>query len=537
MNLPAPRRRDTYVAMSSAFLPTMKLSIAAALILAGSSCVSAQTVSEKRFFVRFDGEAVLHLQAAAPGTSWGRKGSEAAVLTLYVDGRYNQDVTLFAGARSFTYRIVLGPLAKGSHSVRLDLNKNLSAPSATAVDVKALRFVTVTQPNVRHDAIASSPILHSRRDSIGKFSDVPLLMWYETKRTAATTTIRYSIIFSNEDGGTQTDALMARWGRATDIEWLYEITRDRSGRVIAETYQGINHAVREFLGRKEGGHPVLFVASDNNNFSDAGESRLRIALEPIPFNSTDKSREELMDRHPWTYRVMAEELSREGKIIELGPPASALGAEPPAQRQIADPRRYFYIEARCEQRGTALGFRVKLKGDPDWHSSDLGQSRFRIDRAGYFRTAVRLPRRARLDEIERIVVRCDVVEPGDADCKLLAVHRLFLLDESFTPGPSLAIRMRPVNLEPGRSVDLYVKDVKRKGTKARPRNEGRTVDGFSRNNLSAASPGATAGNRLAACSTVALAASPRRTGCQPVPSFRTRPQTACPSSKKGEGTE
>ena len=51
-----------------------------------------------------------------------------------------------------------------------------------------------------------------------------LLMYYEILHEAnGNLIVRYTAIFTNEDGGTQTAALMARWGRATDIEWVYQI--------------------------------------------------------------------------------------------------------------------------------------------------------------------------------------------------------------------------------------------------------------------------------------------------------------------------
>ena len=40
---------------------------------------------------------------------------------------------------------------------------------------------------------------------------------------------RYSVIFTNEDGGTATDRLMATWGRTTDVEFVYGVTLDRAG--------------------------------------------------------------------------------------------------------------------------------------------------------------------------------------------------------------------------------------------------------------------------------------------------------------------
>jgi hypothetical protein len=49
--------------------------------------------------------------------------------------------------------------------------------------------------------------------------------------------IRYSVIISNEDGGTATPALMARWERTTDIELIYEVEMDGT-RVVRDRFPG-----------------------------------------------------------------------------------------------------------------------------------------------------------------------------------------------------------------------------------------------------------------------------------------------------------
>src|SRR6185436_13509384 len=192
---------------------------------------------------------------------------------------------------------------------------------------------------------------------------------------------RYTAIFTNEDGGTQTLALMARWGRGTDIEWVYEIQL-RDGKIVEETYQGVNHEVKKFNGSRTGGqHPLLAVASDNNNFSDLACSDVRFAPLPVRADLNAATRESVMDRYPQTYRVMTEELQREHRI----------SATPTGINMIADPRDYFYIEASSEQAGAALGFDVQVAGLGEAFASDLLDARLRIDRSGNFRTAVRLP--------------------------------------------------------------------------------------------------------------------------------------------------
>src|SRR5919107_403390 len=72
--------------------------------------------------------------------------------------------------------------------------------------------------------------------TIDDSNDLPLAMYAEDTRSDGPGVLRYSVIFSNEDGGTATPALLARWGRTTDIEMMYE--EDWSeGRMVTAHYQ------------------------------------------------------------------------------------------------------------------------------------------------------------------------------------------------------------------------------------------------------------------------------------------------------------
>src|SRR6476660_10164743 len=116
----------------------------AALTLAGLfQSISAQTLREKPFQMKADAEVLLDLTAAAPHTSWAEAGSEAAVATVFVDGRYNQDIFLFAGERAFPYQVLLGHFQPGEHTLRVDLNHKRSASKATAIEIQsaAISFV------------------------------------------------------------------------------------------------------------------------------------------------------------------------------------------------------------------------------------------------------------------------------------------------------------------------------------------------------------------------------------------------------------
>jgi hypothetical protein len=438
----------------------MKHSVLYALLLAASflsaapRAISAQTLLEKRFTAPSESEALLDLTASAPGTSWRERGAEAAVVTIYVDGQYHQDVILFAGARGLNYQLMLGRVGPGEHNLRVEFNPKQSAAKAAGVKIGDAKVTTIDRNHPEFQAVARAPIIYARPDTVGKFSDIPLLAYYESERAGASDRFTYTVIFSNEDGGTQTTALMARWGRTTDIEWVCE-TRIGAEREAKTIFQGPNHQNTQFAGKLEADHPLMFDSTVNNNFSDHGQSEVRFAPRPLPFDARTASREEMMDGRPWTYQVMADEMIREGKITEQRKPGQA----------INDLRNYVYFDISSNQTGAALSVAVKLKGDPVWRASDWGIANYRIDRSGNFRTTALLPKRARLEEIERVVARCDV--KGDpktqselsqvpsASCDLRSINKIFVLDDDYMPGKPLELSFRPLRIGSGEMVEIY----------------------------------------------------------------------------------
>ena len=132
-------------------------------------------------------------------------------------------------------------------------------PNLTAA---SLRGKAVARLDVEIDQIPSpippiwplslAPFVYARPDTVGRFTDVPLLMWYETELTARGTRYRYSVVFSNEDGGTPADRLMATWGRTTDIEYVYSVEVDASDAILSEDMQGPKHEILPFKGKREG---------------------------------------------------------------------------------------------------------------------------------------------------------------------------------------------------------------------------------------------------------------------------------------------
>ncbi|MEO6212740.1 MAG: hypothetical protein ABIP65_03835 [Vicinamibacterales bacterium] len=80
--------------------------------------------------------------------------------------------------------------------------------------------------------------LKSAGIALGRHAMCAPAAWYEIEPTARGTRYRYAVIFTNEDGGTPADRLMATWGRTTDIEYLYSVEIDRTAAILDAGIQG-----------------------------------------------------------------------------------------------------------------------------------------------------------------------------------------------------------------------------------------------------------------------------------------------------------
>lgn len=401
-------------------------------------------------------EIGLFVKASVKDAAWQNAGAEAAVLTIFVDGKYNQDAMLFAGEKVFEYRMLLGKFDADEHNITIVLNRKHSAPKALNVRIKsasATRFedLSVTKPIDRsvpdYFATVYAPVIYLRPDTIDKFSDIPLLTYYEIfDEPENVRRIRYTTIFTNEDGGTQSAALMARWGRMTDIEWIYEIRVDEKGELLSGIYQAANHETKNFGGKRIADHPLFLDATVNNNFADTGCSALRVSPNLIAANLTGGSRETVMDKNPWTYQIMAQEAMREKRVN----PAE-LGAN-----TIADLRDYLYAEIYSSTENAAISFEGKMP-DGKIISSDSGSKNLRVNRPGYVRIALRLP--PEFKDIKKIVasVRChSLATDEEAVCRDTKLLKIVRLDREFLPRET-KIEASPKNIKAGETAEFSVR--------------------------------------------------------------------------------
>ena len=380
------------------------------------------------FNVQNSREFLLHLRVSSD-TNWAIPDSESAVLTIYIDSTYsfqNQDIVLFKGDELFVYKVSLGRMNSGSHTIEVYFNGDKSPPGAQFVYLDDFSLIPIALNSRDYDVFRFSPVLYGRdlvSEDESVHTDVPLLMWHEVDTVESDKWIEYSMIWSNEDGGTNSISLMSRWGRTTDIEWIYKVKIDPGGNVLEEYFQGPGHSTSYFQGNRINDHPVLKTVTINNMVSDEGESDYKFFLSPEKSKQEIHSREILMDDDPWTYEIMALEMIAEGKYESPADPIS------PA---VSDARNYLYLEFNTQMAGNGirLTFAAKLKNDPFWYYSDHGLSSIgAVNAGGWRRSTIELWEGTTLDDLDSLQILGSA--SGSFSIAFEELSKVFLLDEDF----------------------------------------------------------------------------------------------------------
>lgn len=405
--------------------------VAAAVLLFGAQRTADQGPSLYRTTWEAAGGsyAILHLTVRENG------GAPAALAwSVVLDGRDDHVIVVTPGVERTEYSTIVGPLGAGAHSIELTRSPLWPAAESVAITRAVLTPIDASDP--RAVVLAHAPVLGLRADTIGTASDLPLLMYVEDDRRNGDGWLRYSVIFSNEDGGTPAAALMARWGRTSDIELIYEVELN-AGRVVQARYQGPDHRMLA-PAAPEARPPRLNVITLNNMVLDRGAAAATVRPMPETVDLAGSGRERVMDRHAWIYRVMARELARE---------------RPPG---VSDPRDFLYVDLKIDRladAAVAAGARA-VGGSTRW--SDLGRPDYAVARTGEVRIAVPLPA---TEALEAVTVRCDsrperAGAPRDGECHI-SLRRAFRLGADYRPGSALVAPGR-LTLATGTSGDSAV---------------------------------------------------------------------------------
>ncbi len=343
------------------------------------------------------GQGVVELTLDAPGTSWASTKDRSVVVDVSVDGGPSQQIVCFAGASPFTYAGFTGPLATGPHAVAVAVDAALSDTGGAppVVQVVHAQLLVVTPSNPWYDAVAYAPVVYGRADTAR--ADTPLLTYAVTGSGSSGTHLAYTTIWSKEAHGTSFVPFLewGEWGRMTDITETVALDVSSGGAISNATYNwcgcgagfpenevSLQEVEVPFGGSYFAGtHAVVRNASGNDYQTDFGTTAFRVQQVPVPGPLPGATRASVMDAHPWTYAVSAQECSR----------WYTDGSTDPFSPDIGDSRQYAVIDLQTSTTEVAsVSVGIRLAGSPQWYLSDLG-SGYPLHTGGHGRTAVKLP--------------------------------------------------------------------------------------------------------------------------------------------------
>jgi hypothetical protein len=357
------------------------------------------------------GEGLLRLAMAAPHTSWSKSHPSSTVVDVTVTdvttgtAMSTQQFVLYAGTATFTYAGFTGPATTAdAYQVEVSAEPGVAAggqswplgTSVPTVKVVDSQFEVVDPTNPQYLATAYAPVMYGR--STSALHDVPLLVdATASPASGGATNLSYTIIWSHEDAGTGFVPFLesGTWGRMTDIENAISFTVEPDGSTTNASYlwggepatgfpdsQGaIQEVDVPFTGQWDGNHPVLRDATGNNDFSQSGTTPFRFQLAPVPGPAAGQTRESVMDAHPFTYQISAEEVGRWYGDISTSPQSPEIG----------DLRQYATIDLNASGTGvSSLAVELQLSGGATWYASDF-HTGYPANGTGHFRTMVKLP--------------------------------------------------------------------------------------------------------------------------------------------------
>ncbi|MHB8219772.1 MAG: IPT/TIG domain-containing protein, partial [Acidimicrobiales bacterium] len=344
------------------------------------------------------GQGVAELTLSAPGTSWSHVVDRSVVVTVTVDHGTTQQIVCFAGATAFTYAGFVGTLTTGSHTLTVAVNAALSTTGSVTPSVRVVhqQLDVVTPTNPWFDAVKYAPVVYGRTDSAQ--NDTPLLTYAVSQPAAGgSTDLSYTGIWSREAQGTAFVPFLelGEWGRMTDITGTTQLTVSSTGTISNPMYDGCECATTypqnessphegeiPFAGSYfQTTHAVVRNATGNDYQSATGTTPFRIQQVPVPGPASGATRASVMDTHPWTYQVSAQECAR----------WYTNGSTDPFSAQLGDARQYAVIDLKSSPSNlSATAVAIQLSGSTQWYTSDFG-SGFALHDGGHGRTAVKLP--------------------------------------------------------------------------------------------------------------------------------------------------
>src|SRR3954469_10923614 len=111
------------------------------------------------------GEAVVQITAGCSSCNWGVERHEAAALRISVDDRYSQHLVLARGESPSEYRITLGAIRKGMHTLTVQRDPALSARDAGVAEIASAKVEVLPTGGDAVVAQSMAPILFARANT------------------------------------------------------------------------------------------------------------------------------------------------------------------------------------------------------------------------------------------------------------------------------------------------------------------------------------------------------------------------------------
>ena len=395
------------------------------------------------FTVATPGEGVATLTLATVGTDWGTFGSESVVVTYDLDGVKLGQLVLYGGEAPTEYRVLLGALTAGDHTIGLHPEKTLSPnPKAPVLATAAAVVEAIPAGDSRYDFTRFAPIvlgidqdLNPETTANGLHagnarSDVPVVMYAKPIPQGGYTTYRYVLIWSNEDNGTGTapDVLIAKFGRTTDIEGIVEVDVDPSGNPLEFRFRPDETGVLPvFQGGFRDSHPIVRTSTGNGLIEDDGASTLAFGLAPFAFDDAGVPRELGMDLDPISYVIQAKEMVREAKVENPGNAST---------KRLSDLRNYLYVDYDIDVsvggqvlRGIAVVGGITYYSD---HALPINAALNPRVTDGVGRLAIELPPGTQITDIQQYGMQGIGTMSGTLDSL-----RAFMLEADYLPGTAI----------------------------------------------------------------------------------------------------
>ncbi|KAB7672581.1 hypothetical protein [Bacillus sp. B1-b2] len=382
--------------------------------------------NQSSIIIEEKGYYTINLKAKA-STSWKEESNESLMLRLYVNQVHHQDIILFYGNQSFTYKRLLGEMEPGTYEIEWICESPRNSEAFAEMESYSVEKLEVSERETL--AVRFAPKLYGRSvyssyDNL--YTDTPLEMIYFFEEWERGLVIEYHMVFSHEDEGTPAVLLMSKWGRLLDIEYMARIYLNEYNEIDHIEYQGAEHQVKPYKGPfLEGERVILQTATCNGNFTDKITSSYHFSFIPsYEWKVEQEAREVVMQRFPYINHVMAWEAERQLKNYPL------------AYNRIQNVYQYAYIQSsvwEVELGTPSVDFLVRLKGEEKWQSSSFQHKKFGSFSAAYtgpynhFSTTICLPEGKTMEDIVELKIALINEKVSMANVKDL---KIFAYDEN-----------------------------------------------------------------------------------------------------------